>query len=157
MEATEKGRIIGRVELVVRDGRTGRIKARRTGKNLIVDVGRAGIAAGINGSGWTAFFTYIAVGESTTAPAAGQTTLITEITTSGLARAAATASRITTSSTNDTASLSKTFSVSGPKTVTEVGAFNASSGGVMVGRKTFTGVAVDSPDSLQITYTFQIS
>lgn len=124
--------------------------------NLITNAGFAGVASRLNGDGAQAAFTYIAVGVGTTAAAVGDTTLETEITDSGLARAAATASRITTDVTNDTAQLTKTFSVTGTKAVTESGVLNASSSGVLLARQVFSAINVVSGDSLVITWKFDI-
>ena len=125
--------------------------------NLIPTAGKAGMASRCNGSGAEAAFTYLAVGTGTTAAAAGDTTLETEITDSGLARASATASRVTTTVTNDTAQLDKTWSVTGTKAVTEAGALNAASTGTLLGRQVFSAVNVANGDTLQVTYKFAFS
>jgi hypothetical protein len=125
--------------------------------NLIPTAGKAGMASRCNGAGAEAAFTYLAVGIGTTAANAADTTLGTEITDSGLARAAATCTRITTSVTNDTAQLDKTWSVTGTKAVTEAGGLNAASTGTLLGRQVFSAVNVASGDSLQVTYKFQFS
>lgn len=138
-------------------GADGRIKGVRIVRNLIVSAGKAGMASRLNGSGGEAAFTYLAVGTGTTSPAAGNTTLETEIVDSGLARVNATASRVTTSVTNDTARLTTTFSVSGTKAVTEAGILNAASSGTLLCRQTFSAVNVVSGDSLQLTYSVQCS
>jgi len=124
--------------------------------NLVTNTGMAGVASRINGSGGEAAFTYIAVGTGATAPAAGDTGLQTEITTGGLARAAATASRVTTDVTNDTSQLDKTFNVTATFAVTEAGVFNAASAGVLLGRQTFAAVNVVNGDTLQIVYKFDV-
>ena len=124
--------------------------------NLVTDAGKAGVASRINGSGGEAAFTYIAVGTGTNAAAAGDTTLQTEITDSGLARAAATASRVTVDVTNDGARLVLTFSVTGTKAVTESGVLNASSAGVLLCRQTFSAVNVVNGDTLQVTWTIDV-
>lgn len=126
-------------------------------KNLVTNTGFAGVASRINGAGSEAAFTYLGVGIGTTGAAAGDTTLESEIVDSGLARASATASRVTTAQTNDTAQLSKTFSVTGTKAVTECGALNAASNGVLLGRQVFSAINVVNGDSLQMTYKFQVS
>ncbi|OQB16960.1 MAG: hypothetical protein BWY14_01282 [Parcubacteria group bacterium ADurb.Bin192] len=125
--------------------------------NLVVNAGLAGMASRCNGSGGEAAFTYLAVGIGTTAPAAGNTALETEITDSGLARASATVSRVTTTVSNDTAQLDKTWNVTGTKAVTEAGAFNAASSGTLLGRQTFSAVNVANGDTLQVIYKFQMS
>lgn len=151
-----QGKVTGSFRITVRD-QWGRFKAIRQIKNLVVSAGKAGVASRINGSGAEAAFTYLAVGTGTTAAAAGDTTLEAEIVDSGLARAAATCTRVTTSVTNDTAQLDKTFSVTGTKAVTEAGALNAASTGTLLGRQVFSAVNVVNGDSLQITYKFQVS
>lgn len=127
--------------------------------NLVVSAGKAGMASRLNGDGAEAAFTYIALGTGTTAAAAGNTTLETETSASGLARAAGTASRVTTSVTNDTARLAKTFTNAsgGNVAVTESGVLNAASTGTLLSRQVFSAVNVANGDSLAITWNFQIS
>jgi len=92
-------------------------------------------AAGLLGNtGSPTAFTYLEVGTGTGAHDATDTTLDAAITDSGLARASATVSRVTTTVTNDTLQLSKQWSVTGSKTIGEQGTFNASSGGDMLQR-----------------------
>lgn len=124
--------------------------------NLVTNAGMAGVASRINGSGAEAAFTYIAVGTGTTAAAAGDTALQTELATSGLSRANSTASRVTTDVANDTAQLVNTFTVTGTAAVTESGVLNASSGGVLLARQVFTAVNVVNGDSLQVTWKFDV-
>lgn len=135
----------------------GNWSTRKNINNLITSAGKAGVASRLNGSGSEAAFTYIAVGTGTTAANVADTTLETETADSGLSRANATASRVTTSVTNDTAQLVYTFSVSGTKAVTESGVLNASSSGVLLARQVFSAINVVSGDSLQITWKFQAS
>jgi hypothetical protein len=96
----------------------------------------------------------LALGTGTTGAAAGNTALEAEITDSGLERAAATPSRDTDTATNDTAVLTKTWTASGTKAVTEAGALNAGVAGILLGRQVFGAINVVSGDSLQITYEF---
>jgi hypothetical protein len=126
-------------------------------RNLVVSAGKAGVASRINGSGGEAAFTFIAVGTGTNAAAAGDTTLQAESSTSGLSRAAATASRVTTSVTNDTAQLVLTYTVTGTVAVTESGVLNAASVGTLLARQVFSAINVVNGDSLQITWKFQAS
>lgn len=124
--------------------------------NLITNAGMAGVASRINGAGSEAAFTYIAVGTGTTAANVADTTLETEIVDSGLARAAASASRVTTDVTNDTAQLVVTFTVTGTKAVTESGALNAASSGVLLCRQVFSAINVVNGDSLQVTWKIDV-
>ena len=122
-----------------------------TVNNLITSAGKAQLAL-LAGDASATPFTYLAVGTSATAASVGQTALVAEISTNGLSRAAATVSRVTTTVTNDTLQLVYTWSVSGTSTVEEVGIFNASSVGTMLGRALTTSKAVVNGDSLSITY-----
>ncbi len=119
--------------------------------NLITNAGMAGVASRINGAGAEAAFTYIAIGTGTTAAAAANTTLETEIPSGGGSRAAATASRTTTDVTNDTVRLVLTYNFTATIAVTEAGALNAASAGVLLNRQVFTAVNVTNGDSLQVT------
>jgi hypothetical protein len=129
-----------------------------TGKaipNLITNAGRALISGLINGSGSPAAATYVAVGTGATAANAADTTLQTESSTSGLSRAAGTVSLVTTSVTNDTAQVTKTFTVTGSVAVTEAGLLNAASTGTLLARQVFSAINVVNGDSLQITWKIQ--
>lgn len=133
-------------------GITGHFGNSRQIKNLITSAGKAGVASRINGAGSESAFTYIAVGTGTTAANVADTTLETETAASGLSRANATASRVTTTVTNDTAQLVYTFSVSGTVAVTESGVLNASSNGTLLCRQVFSAINVVNGDSLQVTW-----
>ncbi len=125
--------------------------------NTTTKTGFAGCASRFNGADSEAAFTYLAVGIGTTAANSDNTTLESEITDSGLARAAATCSRATTTVTNDTAQLDKTWTITGTKAVTEAGAFNAAAAGVMPGRQVFSAINVVNGDYLQVTHKFKFS
>jgi hypothetical protein len=125
--------------------------------NGITNTGFAAEAGLVGNTGSVSPFTYLAVGTSSTAFSASQTALLGEISTSGLARASATVSRVTTTQTNDTLQLTKTFVLSGSATVEEVGAFNASSSGVMLGRALTGTVTLVSGDEFIATYKFKFA
>ena len=133
-------------------GADGKLKETRHIKNLIVDNGKAGAASRINGVGAEAAFTYIAIGTGTTAAAAGDATLGTEITTGGGERGAATCTRVATSVTSDTAQLVLLFNFTASFAVTETGVLNAASAGVLLARQVFSAINVASGDSLQVTW-----
>ncbi len=126
----------------------------------ITDAGRAAVASRINGSGAAAAFTAIGIGTGTTAAAAGDTTLQTEVKADGtaaagvhaLATASVTASRVTTTVTNDTAQLVGTISFTATIAVTESGVFNADTSGTLLARQVFSAVNVVLGDSLQLTW-----
>lgn len=120
--------------------------------NLMTNAGFAGIASRINGSGAEAAFTYIAMGLGTTAANAANTALESELATLGLSRANSTASRYTTTVTNDSAQLINTFAVTGMAAVTESGILNAASTGTLLCRQVFSAINVVNTDNLQITW-----
>jgi len=102
-------------------------------------------------------FDYIGVGTGTSAATYTDTALETEITDSGLARAASTGTLTTTSVANDTAQFVKQFSVTDTQAVTESAVFNDSSSGTMLCRQTFSAINVTSGDTLQITWKVAVS
>ena len=126
-------------------------------KNLVTNAGFAGIAARIGSDSTEVLFNYIATGTGTNAANASDTTLQTELASSGLTRATGTVSRVTTSVTNDTHQVAKTFTVTGTQAVTEVGLLNASSSGVLLGRNVFSAVNVVNGDSLAVTYQVKVA
>jgi hypothetical protein len=75
---------------------------------------------------------------------------------SGLERAAGTTSRVTTDVTNDTAQVTKTFSVSGSTAVTEAGLLDSASTGILLARQVFSAINVISGDTLAITWKLDI-
>jgi hypothetical protein len=147
----------GIVRLIIRDI-NGKIKS-DTGwlKNTITNAGLAAVAGLVGNTGSITAFTYLAVGTSSTAESAAHTALQAEITDSGLARASATVSRVTTTQTNDTLQLVYTWTASGSKTVEETGILNAASTGTMLGRKLTGSKAVASGETLQVTYKIVVS
>lgn len=124
--------------------------------NLVVDAGKAGVASRLNGAGAEAVFTWIALGTGVVAAAAGDTTLGTEITTGGGQRASASASRVTTDVTNDTARLVNTFNFTSTFAVTESGVLNAAAVGTLLSRQVFAAINVNNGDSLQVTWDHDI-
>lgn len=129
----------------------------REGHNVVVDTGRAAVAGLINGV-ITNFFDAIGIGTGATGEVVGDTTLQTEITTGGGARAASSNSRVTTDTTNDTARCTTTFTFTASFAVTESGLFDQTTvaGSVMLSRKTFAALNVISGDTLQIIWTIDV-
>lgn len=134
-------------------------------KNGVTNAGFAAVASRINGSGGEAAFTAIGQGTGTTAFNASDTTLETEVKADGtgasgvhaLATASVTASRVTTTVTNDTAQLVGTISETATIAITESGVFNADTNGVLLCRQTFSAVNVVNGDSLQFTWKVKAS
>lgn len=136
-------------EEVVRDGKT---ILKQVSENLTPNTGLAAFIKRIGGDVSTNGFTYLALGTGTTAANATDTSLETEITDSGLARASATVSYETTTTTGDTLQLYKSFTATGSKNVTEIGILNASSGGTLGGRVVKTAVPLEADDVYSVTY-----
>lgn len=126
--------------------------------NLITTVGKAAVAGLINGVGSVPTFVSIGQGTGATAAAAGDTALQTEVKADGTAAsgvhavASATATLVTTTTTNDTAQFVGTISETATIAVTESGVFNATTNGTLLARQVFTAVNVVSGDSLQFTW-----
>lgn len=145
-------KIRGLVRLIVKD-KFGNIKDDSGWiENVITNAALAVFSGLIGNVGSQTAFSYLAVGTDSTAAAASQTTLVAEITDTGLARHAATVTRSTTTQTNDTLQLDYTWTATGNKTVEEIGVFNASSAGVMAGRKVTGSKVMTNTDTLVATY-----
>ncbi len=117
--------------------------------NLIVNVGKAQIASLIGGLGANPF-TYVAVGTGTTAAAATDTALETEV-----ARVQTTNSLTTTSVTNDTAHFEGTIDFTSSYAITEYGLFDASTGGNMLNRAVKSAINVSNGDSIKVLWDVQ--
>lgn len=118
--------------------------------NLVVNTGHAGYAGQISGITTTPF-TALAHGTGAVAAAAADTALGAET-----QRAAATVSRVTTTSTNDTTRWVYTFTAPGTQAITEEGIFdNNTSGGNMLARQTFAAVNMVLNDTMQYTHNIQ--
>ncbi len=148
-------KLVGNLEIRHLD-KNGKLISLQEHQNIVVNVGKAGTASRINGDGAEAVFTHIAIGTGTTGEAASQTALVTEISTGGGQRAVASVSRITTTTTNDTARWIITYSFTSSFAVTESGIFNAASSGTMLARKVFAAINVVNGDSIQITWRVQV-
>lgn len=149
MQANDDLKLKGTLELVLNKA-NGDVQSFRK-DNIIVDVGFDFIANAIGlDVGRPAVMSHIAVGSGTTAPAAGQTALVTEIT-----RVAATYSH--TAGTK-TFQFQATFAAGvGTGAITESGVVNASSGGILFDRVTFPVVNKGADDTLTATFTFTMS
>jgi hypothetical protein len=118
----------------------------------ITNAGKA-LVAGLEIGTGTAF-SYLAVGSGATAFAATQTTLITELTTSGMARhVASSISLVTTTVTNDTSQYYYLWTATGAATVAEAGVLNAASAGTMLARQVLASArTLASGDTFALTY-----
>ena len=128
----------------------GSVEVRRK-DNLILDVGFDFIANAIgNTNSRPAVIGYTAVGTGTTAVAASQTSLVTE-----LARKAATYSHTTGTKVFSFT----TYFAAGEATgaITEAGVCNASSGGIFLDRVTFAVINKAADDELTTNFQFTLS
>jgi hypothetical protein len=121
----------------------------------ITNAGKAAVAGLILKDISVNEFDWLAIGTGVTGFNAEQTALVTET-----HRVAGTGTRVETAVPNDTAQLVVTFSgFSGEEAVTEIGEFNADTGGDMAMRDTFTALPVnwDDGDSIVMTVKVQVS
>jgi hypothetical protein len=127
-------------------------------QNVITNTALAAISALIGNVVAVPAATYLAVGTDATAASASQTALIAELTTLGFARSVAdTVQRVTTTQTNDTLQLIKTWTSTGSTTINEAGVFNASSSGTMFARKVTGAKSFTIGQSYVLTYNIQIA
>jgi hypothetical protein len=144
MNPTEPIRVRGIVRLVI-TGPDGSVKADDTHENLVTNAGRQHLIDRLQGTS-SAVADYIAIGTSSTAAAAGDTTLVAEV-----ARAQGTLSQPDA----HTDRCVYTFPAgTGTGTIREVGRLNASSGGTLMGRAVVADKIKGAGDTLTITYDF---
>ena len=118
---------------------------------LLVNTGKAIVTNRIIGSGTEP--NYVAWGTGAGTTAATDTTLFTEVT----PRVLGTASQQTTSVTNDTFQVVGTQTAGTSETITNAGLFDASTSGNLFVKGDFTGIALNSGDSIQFTFKIQFS
>lgn len=116
--------------------------------NLVVTAGKNFVASRMKNTADSAM-SHMAIGSGTTAAAAGQTALVTE-----LGRVSLTS---TTVSSNVVTYLASFAAGTGTGAVTEAGILNASSNGTMLCRTVFSVVNKGSADSMTITWTVTVS
>ena len=126
----------------------GRVKETREVHNLVVDAGKTHIAAALSSSPPTAM-SHMAIGTGTTAPAAGNTALVTELDRNALTSRTSASNVVTY--VGDWAAGDGTNSA-----IAEAGIFNASSAGTMLARATFTAINKGASDTLKITWTVTV-
>jgi hypothetical protein len=138
----------GHMYLELRDA-NGLIKEVREVDNLIVDVGKNGIADQLIASPTISKPGWMAIGTGSTAPAAGNTALGTEIDRNALTTK--------TRSTNVVTMVGDWAAGDGTNAaIAEAGIFDASSTGNMYSRATFTAINKGASDTLSITWTFTV-
>ncbi|MBU2249581.1 MAG: hypothetical protein KKD77_22735 [Gammaproteobacteria bacterium] len=142
-------------ELHIEQWRNGKKIYERTYKaHSAVNAGLALVADRVGAVAAGAAVTYLALGTGSTAVDPTDTALEAEITDTGLERAAATVTRVTTTVANDTLQLYKDWTATGVKILREIGAFNAASAGSMLARKVFDAITTANTDHVIMTYKF---
>ena len=136
------------VEIILR-GPDGEIKQHEHVENLITTAGRNAIVERLDSSPSTAQPSHMAIGTGTNAPAAGDTTLQTEIDRNALTSNVAAANVLTM--------IADWAAGDGTGAITEAGVLNAASSGTLYSRATFSVVNKGSSDTLQITWTYTLT
>jgi hypothetical protein len=127
-------------------------------RNVITNVGFAAVIRLIFQGLTETKFGYLAIGTGTTAEAVTDTKLENEI-----ARKSATTTQSTLNITGDLAIVEATFSkddgLSGTHNVSEVGIFNAPTGGILLARKVFAPIPInwDIGDTITMRYFINIT
>lgn len=137
----------GTLDIVVR-GPDGNIKDEKKVENLIVDTGLDYIASRMSGTSENVM-SHMAVGTGSTAAAAADTALGTELDRNALTS--------TTVTDNAIAFVCSWAAGDGTGSLTEAGIFNASSAGTMLCRTVFGTVTKAADDSMTITWTITVS
>jgi len=115
--------------------------------NLVVTAGKEWVADRMNNA--NTVMTHMAVGTGTTAAAAGDTALGTQLDRNALS---------STTVTNNTIEYACTWAAGdGTGAITEAGIFDASTGGDMLARTVFSVVNKGAADSMTITWTITVS
>lgn len=122
---------------------------------VLTNSGKAIVTNRILGSGTAP--NYVGWGTGAGTAAASDTSLFTEDTTGGYARVNGTASRVTTSQTNDTYQVVGTLTALASLTITNAGTFDAVSAGNIFVKGDFTGIALNTSDSISFTIKTQFT
>ena len=138
----------GQLEIVLKD-QSGKVKERRTEKNLIVNTGLNAILDRLVGTS-EAVMSHMGLGSSSTAAAAGQTALVSQLG----SREAIDSSTVTGSSVAYVCTFEAGDATG---TITEAGIFNAASGGTMLCRSVFSSITKGANDSLNVTWTITVT
>jgi len=148
MIKTDELKVTGSVNVVIHD-ESGKQKENFTIPNLVVTTGLAYIASRMKDATATAM-THMAVGTGSTAAAAGNTALETQLG----SRVALTSTTVTANSTAYVASFGAGVATGA---LTEAGIFNASTSGTMLCRTLFAVINKGAADTMTITWTITIS
>jgi hypothetical protein len=140
--------IKGTARLVLRD-ELGRVKQVEEVENLITTAGRNAIVERLDSSPATGQPTHMAIGTGTTAAAAGDTTLETELDRNALSS--------NTASSNVLTMVGNWAAGDGTGAITEAGVLNNSSGGTLYSRAVFSVINKGASDTLAITWTYTLT
>lgn len=146
----EKLGLSGHVLLVLL-GPDGKEKDRREIKNLIVGAGLGHMASRLLGTA-QAVMSHMAIGSGSTAAAAANTALGTE-----LGRVALTSTTPSGTYSQNLAYAATFGAGTGTGSITEAGIFNAASSGTMLCRTTFALITKGAGDTLQVTWTVNLT
>jgi hypothetical protein len=152
MKKQDNTRIMGRFRFRVFDPER-RLLREWTVPNMVVNTGLAWIAGALSGDvADPSLAKYIGIGTGTTAAAADDTALETEVE----SRATGTQSRITTDTTDDTYKCVGEITMTSSRSITEVGIFTDATAGTLFSRSVFAAEVVGSGNSLEVTYECDI-
>ena len=143
----ENMKATGRLNIVLKDS-DGKVKDTREVDNLVVTDGLTFICSRMAGTS-SAVMSHMAIGSGTTAAAAGDTTLGSELHRESLDS--------TTPSANTIEYVSSFEAGEGTGAVTEAGIFNAASGGDLLCRTVFSVVNKAANDTMSITWTITLT
>lgn len=143
-------KITGAVSIKLLD-KGGNVLETREIPNLVVSAGKTFIASSMlkTTTNTPTAMTHMAVGTSSTAPAAGDTALGAEAGRVALASSTSSANVVTYTATFPAGT--------GTGALVEAGIFNASSAGTMLCRTTFSVVNKGAADAMSITWTITVS
>ena len=147
MNTTEQLKATGSLRVVV-TGKDGQVKEEHQFKNLVVTVGKEFVASRMVGTA-SAVMSHMAIGSSSTAAAAGDTALGSELGRVALASGTAASNVVTYTATFPAGT--------GTGAVVEAGIFNAGTAGTMLCRTVFAVVNKGADDAMSVTWTVTIS
>lgn len=147
MKLVEDIKATGKLQIRLFD-ENGGLKEELEFNNLVVTVGKDFIASRMVGTA-SAVMSHMAIGEGSTSPVVGNTTLGNEL------------GRVSLTSGTASGSVVTYFATFGAGTgtgpITEAGVFNAGTAGTMLCRTTFAVVNKGAADSMAVTWTVTIS
>lgn len=150
MKAEDGVKLTGRLHVVLKNEETGEV-SEFDFENLVVTAGKNWIAARMKDTGSPAQMSHMAVGTGSTAPAAGDTALTTELARVALNTAGGSVSA-------NVVTYAATFAAgTGTGALVEAGIFNAASLGTLLCHTTFSVINKGASDSMTITWTVTIS